>query len=128
MLDNILDMLKDGCITWQTSRQCPGISKWCQNHYTDIVTVHSENVTCFLKENVKNNISLILDWNAKDQWHLEVGCQRTNHEISKLGTQWAQQQVWWKLWNYTAATNNNGKWNDDNNQLAKHPLCQRGKE
>ncbi|XP_016093950.1 P-selectin-like [Sinocyclocheilus grahami] len=109
-------------MSWNETR------KWCQNHYTDIVMVHNENVTRFLKENVKNRTSPYY-------W---IGMQKingtwmwvANGQIMKYQN-WATNEPNNNKSNencvelYTSKTNNNGKWNDDNCQLAKYPLCQK---
>uniref|UniRef100_A0A673I9Z9 Selectin P n=1 Tax=Sinocyclocheilus rhinocerous TaxID=307959 RepID=A0A673I9Z9_9TELE len=109
-------------MSWNETR------KWCQNHYTDIVMVHNENVTRFLKENVKNKTSPYY-------W---IGMQKingtwmwvANGQIMKYQN-WATNEPNNNKSNencvelYTSKTNNNGKWNDDNCQLAKYPLCQK---
>uniref|UniRef100_A0A672P6P9 C-type lectin domain-containing protein n=1 Tax=Sinocyclocheilus grahami TaxID=75366 RepID=A0A672P6P9_SINGR len=106
-------------MSWNETR------KWCQNHYTDIVMVHNENVTRFLKENVKNRTSPYY-------W---IGMQKingtwmwvANGQIMKYQN-WATNEPNNNKSNencvelYTSKTNNNGKWNDDNCQLAKYPL------
>ncbi|XP_058612539.1 L-selectin-like [Onychostoma macrolepis] len=111
----------DKLMSWNETRE------WCQQHYTDIAMVHNENVTHFLKENVKNisspyywigmrKISGTWTWVANGQpmkyenWALNEPNNKSNENCVEL---------------YTSRTDNSGKWNDDNCQLKKHPLCQK---
>uniref|UniRef100_A0A671Q9I6 Selectin P n=1 Tax=Sinocyclocheilus anshuiensis TaxID=1608454 RepID=A0A671Q9I6_9TELE len=130
-MDNILVSVEGWTYYWIDNKTMSWneTRKWCQNHYTDIVMVHNENVTRFLKENVKNRTKSPYYW---------IGMQKingtwtwvANGQIMKYQN-WATNEPNNNKSNencvelYTSKTNNNGKWNDDNCQLAKYPLCQK---
>lgn len=123
--DKDKDKFQDKLMSWNETRE------WCQKHYTDIVMVHNENVTHFLKENVKN-ISSPYYW---------IGMQKINGTWTWVANGQTMEYQNWALNEpnnnksnencvelYTSSTNNSGKWNDDNCHLKKNPLCQKGKE
>lgn len=107
-------------MTWNETR------KWCLTEYTDIVMVHNENVTYFLKNNLKEKSSSPYYWiglrKIKETFTWAANGQSVNYE------NWAPNEPNNNKANencvelYTS-TNNKGKWNDDSCKNKKHPVC-----
>ncbi|KTG32454.1 hypothetical protein cypCar_00009517, partial [Cyprinus carpio] len=110
-------------MTWNETR------KWCLTEYTDIVMVHNENVTYFLKNNLKEKSSSPYYWiglrKIKETFTWAANGQSVNYE------NWAPNEPNNNKANencvelYTS-TNNKGKWNDDSCKNKKHPVCHKG--
>lgn len=111
-------------MTWNETRE------WCQNHYTDIVVIHNENVTHFLKTHLENRTSSPYYWiglkKINGNWTWVANGQIVNYE------NWADKEPNNALTDekcvemYSGV--NHGKWNDDGCSKKKYPLCHKGKD
>ncbi|XP_043075040.1 P-selectin-like [Puntigrus tetrazona] len=112
---------KDETMSWNETRE------WCKNRYTDIVMVHNENVTNFLKKSMETITSPYYWIGLKKNEHTWIWV--ANGQTVKY-LNWAPNEPNNKsdekcVELYITKETHSGQWNDENCQSRKHPLCQK---
>lgn len=112
-------------MTWNKTRQ------WCQKHYTDIVMVHNENVTHFLTKILQSRSSTPYYWiglqKINGNWTWVANGQIVNYQNWGVGEP-NNVKTDENCVEYISNENKNGKWNDDQCEKEKYPVCHKGKE
>ncbi|XP_051732125.1 P-selectin-like isoform X19 [Ctenopharyngodon idella] len=107
-------------MTWNKTRQ------WCQKHYTDIVMVHNENVTHFLTKILQSRSSTPYYWiglqKINGNWTWVANGQIVNYQNWGVGEP-NNVKTDENCVEYISNENKNGKWNDDQCEKEKYPVC-----